>query len=120
LSDPDAIEQLRRLDPTGSHGLLPRVLQTYRTTLTRHLADMAAAWANAEVDRLSRIAHSLKSSSAAVGALAFAQDCADLEQLMRDRPGLPDGAPVEALIHEGESVLRAVGDMLQEQSGTSA
>lgn len=120
MIDPEAIERLRQLDPTGQQGVLPRVLQAYETTLNRHLADVADAWSKAEADRLSRAAHSLKSSSAAVGALAFAQLCADLEQMVRDRKGLPDGALVEALIHEGRRVLRAVGDMLQGQSGASA
>jgi HPt (histidine-containing phosphotransfer) domain-containing protein len=120
LIDPDAIERLRQLDPTGQQGVLLRVLQAYETTLTRHLADVADAWAQAEADRLARAAHSLKSSSAAVGAMGFAQICADLEQMVRERKGLPDGALVEALIHEGRRVLRAVGDMLQNQSGASA
>lgn len=120
LIDPAAIERLRQLDPTGQQGVLRRVLQAYDTSLTRHLAEVAEAWEQADGDRLGRAAHTLKSSSAAVGAMAFAQHCADIEHSVREHKQLPDAALVEALIHEGRRVLRAVGDMLQNQSGATA
>lgn len=119
LIDPEAIERLRQLDPTGQQGVLRRVLQAYETSLTRHLAEVSEAAAQGDGDRLARSAHTLKSSSAAVGAMAFAQHCADAEQAVRQRQAMPDAARVEALIHEGRRVLRAVGDMLHGQSGAS-
>jgi len=118
--DPDAIDRLRQLDPTGQLGVLQRVLQAYESSLARHLADVAEAVEQTDADRLGRAAHTLKSSSAAVGAVAFAQHCADVEQIVRQRRVLPDVALVEALVHEGGQVLRAVGDMLRSQSGAPA
>lgn len=119
LIDPEAIERLRQLDPGGQQGVLRRVLQAYETSLTRHLADVTEAAAQGDSDRLARSAHTLKSSSAAVGAMGFAQHCADAEQAVRQRQAMPDAALVEAMIHEGRRVLRAVGDMLNGQSGAS-
>lgn len=118
--DPDAIERLRQLDPTGQLGVVQRVLQAYEMSLARHLADVTEAVEQIDADRLGRAAHTLKSSSAAVGAVAFAQRCADVEQIVRQRHVLPDVALVEALVHEGGQVLRAVGDMLRSQSGAPA
>lgn len=110
--DPQAIERLRELDPTGQQGVLQRVLQAYETSLTRHLADIATVAGVADLDRLARSVHTLKSSSAAVGALAFSQHCADVEHQARSERRLPEAGELDALIHEGRQVLAAVGAML--------
>lgn len=110
--DADAIERLRQLDPDGTQGVLGRVLAAYRQSLSRHLDDMASAASGGDLQRLLRIAHTLKSSSAAVGALTFARHCAELEEQCRDRLGGAPMAHVDALIHEGRAVLVAVGAML--------
>jgi HPt (histidine-containing phosphotransfer) domain-containing protein len=108
--DPDAIERLRQLDPGGSQGMLERVLRAYESSLTRQLAEIDAA-RNAQ-DRLLRAAHTLKSSSAAVGALDFSRLCAEVEHQLRQDRIMPTPAQLEALIHEGHRVLAAVGAML--------
>ena len=63
-------------------------------------------------DTLGRLAHTLKSSSRSVGALALAGSCATLEALVhKQRPG----DLVHALTHlmaDGEAALAAVRDML--------
>lgn len=110
--DPLAIERLRELDPGGSLGTLRRVLEAYQQSLRRHLDDIGAAHAGHESEHLARAVHTMKSSSAAVGALVFSQRCADVEHLLRSGHGWPDGLQVEALIHEGRRVLSAVGAML--------
>lgn len=118
LIDPQAIERLRQLDPTGQQRVLERVLQAYQVSLGRHLADVEAALSQSNADQLARAAHTLKSSSAAVGALDFSQRCADIEQGIREHRTMPEAAPVEALIHEGRRVLLAVGAMLQSEPGS--
>jgi HPt (histidine-containing phosphotransfer) domain-containing protein len=65
-----------------------------------------------DLDRMARAAHTLKSSSAAVGALAFSQMCADIEHVLRSLKVMPPTPQVEALIHEGARVQAAVGAML--------
>ncbi len=108
--DPDAIERLRQLDPDGSQGMLERVLRAYESSLSRQLGEISGSFD--EPDRLARAAHTLKSSSAAIGALVFSQRCADVEQMLRQTRTLPTPAQLEALIHEGRRVLSAVGAML--------
>lgn len=111
--DPQAIERLRDLDPGGQQGVLQRVLRAYESSLARHLADIGqAGHTAADLDRLLRAVHTLKSSSAAVGAMAFSQRCADIEHIVRAEKCMPDAAEVEALLLEGRGVLAAVGAML--------
>jgi HPt (histidine-containing phosphotransfer) domain-containing protein len=59
-----------------------------------------------------RAVHTLKSSSAAVGAMAFSQRCADIEQAARDARAMPDATEIQALLGQGQVVLAAVGAML--------
>jgi HPt (histidine-containing phosphotransfer) domain-containing protein len=120
LIDADAIERLRQLDPTGQQGVLVRVLRAYEASLNRHLGDVGEALAAADSDRLARAAHTLKSSSAAVGAITFSQRCAEIEMTVREGKRMPESTRVEAMIHEGRRVLRAVGDMLLSENGASS
>lgn len=109
--DPVALEGLRQLDPNGQSGVLRRVLGAYQQSLGRHLDELQRASAGDDVDSLMRIAHTLKSSSAAVGALQLSRRCAELETACRS-DGVASAARVEALIHEAQQVVRAVADML--------
>lgn len=110
--DPAAIARLHELDPTGAQGVVQRVLVAYHGSLERHLADIAAAAGAGDGNRLVHAVHTLKSSSAAVGAIDFSNRCADAEHRIRNDGELPTAADVEALIHEGRRVLAAVGAML--------
>jgi HPt (histidine-containing phosphotransfer) domain-containing protein len=110
--DADAIERLRQLDPDGSRGFVVQVLRTYEASLLRHLASIEASAAAGAVADVGRVAHTLKSSSASVGASRLATVCADVER--RARAGDPDvlGAPLVALREEGARALSAVRAML--------
>ena len=110
--DPEAIERLRELDPNGTQGVLQRVLRAYESSLSRHLVDIGSARHDGDLDRLARAVHTLKSSSAAVGALAFSQRCADVEHGVRTVRRLPGAAEIDALMADGQRVLAAVGAML--------
>lgn len=113
--DPSAIARLRELDPAGTQGVVQRVLQAYHGSLVRLLGDIATAVAAGDENRLVHAVHTLKSSSAAVGAMDFSNRCADAEHCLRNERQMPDAAAVEALIHEGRRVLAAVGAMLPAQ-----
>ncbi len=108
--DPLAIERLRELDPSGQQGMLGRVLQAYHTSLSRHLQDLGGT--DLSLKQLASATHTLKSSSAAVGAMAFSQRCADIEQLVRREQRQPPSGDLDALLQEGRHVLEAVTAML--------
>ena len=74
--------------------------------------DLAVAQREGDSARLLRVVHTLKSSSAAVGAHRLSERCARLEAEGRELQGPWSDADLEALIHEGRVVLAAVEDML--------
>lgn len=111
--DEQALVRLHELDPDGRHGVVQRVLQTYETSLERQLAKAVEARANGDVAAIGAIAHMLKSSSASVGALAFAARCAEIEGAVRAGSLADLGGEVETLLAEGRRALVAVRAMLR-------
>lgn len=110
--DAAALDRLRDLDPGGQQGVLPRVLQTYERSLAKHLVDISAGARSGSLDALARAVHTLKSSSAAVGALRLSQQCAQVEQKARIDRQLPSERELDALLAEGRRVRQAVEAML--------
>ncbi len=106
--DPEALARLHELDPGGRVGLVPRVLATYSQSLQRLLEQLRVAREQSDSQAQRHVVHTLKSSSASVGALKLARLCADTESKLRD--GLSDGlAPqLDELALEGERVLAAL------------
>ena len=93
LLDAPAIARLRELDPDGANKLMERVVAAYMKSLERLLPDLAAARVgelNLTVVR--HVSHTLKSSSASLGALALAQRCGEIETMARN--GQIDGLDV--------------------------
>ena len=81
--DAAAMAELRALDPDGKAQLVKRVLVTYQGSLARLVEQLAQARATNAWDQVSRVAHTLKSSSASIGALELSAVCADIERLLR-------------------------------------
>lgn len=110
--DAAALARLRELDPDGRHNVLPRVLGAFETSLSRMLVQLAAELDGGNEGVVASVAHTLKSSSASVGATELAQVCADVER--RLRTGAPGSlqADIERLRVAGEAALAAVKAML--------
>jgi HPt (histidine-containing phosphotransfer) domain-containing protein len=106
--DREALDRLRELDPGGQGGLVERVLATYAQSLAKLLGQLDAARAAADPAGLRHVAHTLKSSSASVGALQLSALCADIERRVRE--GQTDGLDVhlDAMVAEGSRVLAAL------------
>lgn len=110
--DAQALAGLSTLDPTGANRLVHRVLSTYHVSLDRLLRQIADARERHDHAGLRLAVHTLKSSSASVGALDLSRRCAEVEQALRDGrldvvPDLTDG-----LQHEAHRVATTVGRML--------
>ena len=86
--DPDALARLHDLDPGGKAGLVPRVLATYRQSLQRLLEQLRVACEQSDTQTQRHVVHTLKSSSASVGALTLARLCADTENKLREGLGV--------------------------------
>jgi hypothetical protein len=81
--DAACMAELRALDPDGKAQLVKRVLATYQTSLAKLVDQLRAARVEGAWDQVSRVAHTLKSSSASIGALTLSGLCADIERLLR-------------------------------------
>ena len=111
--DEAALQRLRELDPGGRQQVLSRVLRTYEGALARALAALDAAGAAGDWQAVERLAHTLKSSSASVGAQDFAGACATIEASLRAGAGAAVAPGLWPLRAEGERVLAAVQAMLR-------
>jgi HPt (histidine-containing phosphotransfer) domain-containing protein len=112
--DAGAQARLRELDPEGRHGVVVRVLQAYEGSLKRMLGQLQAQReGGSDAAVIVALVHTLKSSSASVGALALAALCAEVEARLRADPGVLQPADVQHLLAEGESALRSVAAMLR-------
>ena len=110
--DAQALARLAALDPGGAAGLVGRVLSTYRQSLGRLLEQLQLARSDCDLQGQRHVAHTLKSSSASVGALALSALCAEAEGRLRD--GATAGsegldALLDALAAEGRRLLAALG-----------
>jgi len=112
--DPDAIARLRELDPEGRHGVLERVFKAFEASLLRMLQQLDAQREREDVAGVASLAHTLKSSSASVGALVLAQTCADIERRLRAGETGSLAGDIARLQRAGEAALLAVRAMLRQ------
>ena len=110
--DAGALDRLRELDPKGENQLLQRVLTAFQTSTARLVPQVRAACTAGDLNGVRHVAHTLKSSSASIGALRLAQLCSELESMIR--LGKPESLPerVEAMCAEVETVLQALRHLL--------
>jgi len=113
ILDEKALAVLRELDPDGRHGVLLRVMRTFESSLLRLMTQTVEARDRGDLEAARHIAHTLKSSSASVGALALSACCGDVERMVRTGDTADIGARLENLLSEGERALAAVRAMLR-------
>jgi hypothetical protein len=83
--DAIALQHLRDLDPNGSNKLLERVVQAFSKSLDRLLPELEKARAaGLDLAVIRHVSHTLKSSSASLGALELSQRCAEIEAMARN------------------------------------
>lgn len=111
--DAQALSRLRELDPDGRMGVVNRVLTAFENSLQRMLGQLQALPAEGDPQLVANLAHTLKSSSASVGALALSALCADVEAKLRKGDTSAMHLDMSRLISEGQAALRAVGAILR-------
>jgi HPt (histidine-containing phosphotransfer) domain-containing protein len=114
--DEDALQRLRDLDPGGSNRLLERVLRAFEASVSRLGTQLSEARQRGDLDGIRHVAHTLKSSSASIGALELSRLCAEIEAAVRqDTP-----ADVPPLLDAMDRELYVVLQAVQPMRGTDA
>ncbi len=111
--DAAALARLHELDPGGNNGIVLRVMSTFEHSLEATLSGLQAAEQRGDSVELRRLAHTLKSSSASVGALALSECCAEVEALARDLRQAQLPPALNGLHTEGQRALVAVRRLLR-------
>jgi HPt (histidine-containing phosphotransfer) domain-containing protein len=79
--DPTTLDGLRELDAGGETGFVAELVGLFVSTAAERRAALDEAFASGDSVRVSREAHSLKSSAGNIGALALSKLCQSLEYL---------------------------------------
>jgi len=106
--DEEALSRLSELDPSGKSQLLARVLKAFEASIERLVPQLEAARAGPDLERILHVAHTLKSSSASIGAARMSTLCGEVESMARDARTERLGERLEALSGEIAKVRRAV------------
>lgn len=77
--DQTALDELRALDPDGSSGILPQIINSYLSDAPALIQGMRAALAAKDMTTLARNAHSLKSTSLSLGATRVSEIAREME-----------------------------------------
>jgi CheY-like chemotaxis protein len=112
LLDPGALERLRELDPLGKNRLLERVSQAFHTSAARLLPMLHDALRANDLAGIRHVVHTLKSSSASIGALRLSQQCAELESQIRLERAENVPFQVQGIADEIEVVLQALKKLM--------
>ena len=75
------IDNLRALDPSGERNIVHRAITKFVDYSEGLVTQLAEGVGESDADEVSRLAHSLKSSSANLGATDLARQCAEIEKL---------------------------------------
>ena len=106
--DAQALERLRELDPTGQNRLLDRIFNAFEQSIGRLMPQLDAARAGADWQAVRHVAHTLKSSSASIGAIKLSQICADIETMVRQSQVQDLSERLDAMGAEVARVLAAL------------
>jgi len=111
-----ALANIRALSSSNGEALLERVLHAYLADTPPHLQALHTAIAAGNTDQLRKTAHTLKSSSANVGALALSQRCKDLEQLGRNNTTAGAAELLADMERSFQAVRQALGALLEKET----
>jgi CheY-like chemotaxis protein len=111
----EALDAIRRHGPAGP-AILERVLQTFLGDTPEKIGQLRVALSDRDLSTAHRLAHTLKSSCAIVGAERLSAMCKDLERRAREaeQPIPPDEA--DAIETEYSEVAAALAALLETES----
>ena len=111
-----ALDNIRALSPSNGDALLERVLQAFLRDTPAHLHTLRQAIAADDAEQLRKAAHSLKSSSANIGASMLAQRSKELEQLGRNHTTAGAAPLLADMEHSFQAARQALGALLEKET----
>jgi signal transduction histidine kinase/DNA-binding response OmpR family regulator/HPt (histidine-containing phosphotransfer) domain-containing protein len=111
--DPSALEALRALQTPGAPDIRERVIGLYLEQTPQQLEELRAALARGDTGTVARAAHTVKSSSANVGAVRLSALCRDLENAVGEEDATGVDPRVEEIAEEYAQVERELAACLQ-------
>ncbi len=103
-----ALDVLRSLEDDEHPGILRKIMATFLVSTPDLLDALTRAAEEGDITRLRNASHTLKSSSASVGAMALSERCARLEMLAREGDTGDASALVEAIVTQFTRIRPAV------------
>jgi signal transduction histidine kinase/DNA-binding response OmpR family regulator/HPt (histidine-containing phosphotransfer) domain-containing protein len=111
-----ALENIRALSADRGDALVQRVIAAYVDDTPQHLRTLRQAIAGFDAGNLRKVAHSLKSSSANVGAETLAQMCKDMENLGRADSTEGASGILTDMEHEFQAVRHSLSAILEKET----
>jgi CheY-like chemotaxis protein len=106
--DEQALQRLRELDPKGENNLLERVFKAFETSVARLMPQLQESLRTGDHAGVRHVAHTLKSSTASIGATRLSHQCAEIESMIRLDDTTSLDSRVHAMCTEVEVVLQEV------------
>jgi len=114
--DQAALDQVRALQRKGSPDFLTKIISVYLENSPLLVAELRAAVMASDDERLRQAAHTLKSSSASIGASGFSAMCKELEALARDGRAKDAVSSLDVVEFEFEAVCAALSAEISRQA----
>ncbi len=111
-----ALDNIRALSRDGGDALVQKVINAYVGDTPRHLATLREAVDGMDPGSVRRVAHSLKSASANIGAARLATLCKELEQLGRADTVAGADRILTDMEHEFQTVRHSLHAMLEKET----
>jgi HPt (histidine-containing phosphotransfer) domain-containing protein len=111
-----ALDNIRALSADRGRALVERVINAFVDDTPRHLTTLRQAIAGLDAGSVRKVAHSLKSSSANVGAETLAQMCKDMEILGRNESTEGAAGILTDMEHEFQAVRHSLSAILEKET----
>mmetsp|Transcript_36669 Transcript_36669/g.59266 ORF Transcript_36669/g.59266 Transcript_36669/m.59266 type:complete len:147 (+) Transcript_36669:121-561(+) len=116
LLDESIFDQLEELQDETQPHFVEEVITLYLETSAEKLAEMQSLLEKKDLDELAKSAHSLKGSSANIGAVKVVKICADLKGLCENR----DYQGVKKALADAHEQFDLVKEVLEKRKNKSA
>lgn len=116
ILDPSVLDKFRRRERNGRKDILERIVKAYLEQSSDYVEQLFDAARNGDVAALQFAAHTLKSSSAGVGAVKLAELCKQVEISAREK-SIDD---IEPRLEVIQTLYRKVRNMLDQNYGQNA